>query len=83
MSVDAPADEALDAPLHADLRHGVPAPAPALHLAPLLLVVRRAQRVPGGRGGGGGGGVVARVHSPRDVLLLRRGPGTQQTNIRY
>ena len=79
MSVDAPADEALDAPLDADLGHGVPAP--ALHLAPLLLVVGRAQRVPGGRGGGGG--VVARVHSPRDVLLLRRGPGTQQTNIRY
>ena len=62
MSVDAPADEALDAPLDADLGHGVPAPAPALHLAPLLLVVGRAQRVPGGRGGGGG--VVARVHSP-------------------
>ena len=81
MSVDAPADEALDAPLDADLGHGVPAPAPALHLAPLLLVVGRAQRVSGGRGGGGG--VVARVHSPRDVLLLRRGPGTQQTNIRY
>ena len=72
-SVDAPAHEALDAPLDGDLGHGQAAA--TLHPPPVLLVECLAERVPGGRGGGW---LVPRVHPPRDVHRLGgvgRGPG--------
>ena len=71
LSVDAPAHEALDAPLDSDLGHGQ-----AAALRPLVLLVEGlAKRVTGGRSGGG---VVPGIHPPRDVHSLRgvgRGPG--------
>ena len=71
LSVDAPAHEALDAPLDSDLGHGQ-----AAALRPLVLLVEGlGQRVTGGRGGGG---VVSGIHPPCDVYGLRgvrRGPG--------